>query len=219
MGIAERREREREIVRTSIVEAARDILSEQGVEALSMRGIAERIEYSPATIYLYFKDKDELVREVVVSGFERLREYMLNEIGKVASAADARAQYAATGRAYARFALDNTAYFKVMFELPAVAQMECPEPHSSDAEGPSLAEVLNDVQRRAGEAGMFDGADDPGCGPIFGWALIHGLVSLYLTGRLSEHAQTSEQFMGLIEQGMQMLGRSSMGMAPAPHDV
>jgi AcrR family transcriptional regulator len=219
LGIAERREREREIVRTSIVEAARDILSEQGVDALSMRGIAERIEYSPATIYLYFKDKDELVREVVVSGFERLREYMLSEIGKVASAADARAQYAATGRAYARFALDNTAYFKVMFELPAVAQMECPEPRPSDAEGPSLAEVLDDVQRRAGEAGMFDGADDPGCGPIFGWALIHGLVSLYLTGRLSEHVQTSEQFMGLIEQGMQMLGRSSVGTVRLSTDV
>ncbi|MEX0893041.1 MAG: helix-turn-helix domain-containing protein, partial [Gemmatimonadota bacterium] len=58
MGIAERREREREQVRTLIVEAARDILSAEGLEALSMRAIAERIEYSPATIYLYFKDKD-----------------------------------------------------------------------------------------------------------------------------------------------------------------
>jgi AcrR family transcriptional regulator len=75
MGIAERREREKEALRTLIIEAARDILSEQGLDALSMRAIAERIEYSPATIYLYFRDKDELIREVVCAGFERLHEF------------------------------------------------------------------------------------------------------------------------------------------------
>lgn len=209
MGIAERRQRERESIRTRILEATRDILSEKGVDGASMRAIAERIEYSPATIYLYFADKDELIREVVLAGFDRLYEYMVAEIEKVRGAPDPRAPYAATGRAYARFALDHTAYFKVMFELPAAAQLECPEPRPAPAGAPSFEEVLRETQRRAIEAGMFDAVDDPERGPIFGWALIHGLVSLYLTGRLAEEAPTPDAFMELIEQGIKLLGGRS----------
>jgi AcrR family transcriptional regulator len=67
------REREREQLRHDIVTAARDLLLEQGLSGLSMRSIADRIEYSPATIYLYFKDKDELVGEVVHTGFELMQ--------------------------------------------------------------------------------------------------------------------------------------------------
>jgi AcrR family transcriptional regulator len=127
MGITERREREREQVRTRILDAAREILSEDGLAGLSMRGIAERIEYSPATIYLYFRDKDELTREIVQQGFERMNGYVAEEIAALGPrAANALDRYSAMGRAYARFALENTAYFRVMFELPKEAQLICP---------------------------------------------------------------------------------------------
>src|SRR5680860_149798 len=121
MGIVERREREKEALRTRIVEAARDIVSEAGLEALSMRALAERIEYSPATLYLYFRDKDELIREVVFEGFRRMGECMCAEGEGLGKDADAGQQHRASGRGYARFALENTAYFRVMFELPTVA--------------------------------------------------------------------------------------------------
>ena len=62
------------------VEAARDIVSERGLDALSMRSIAERIEYSPATLYLYFRDKDELVHEVVRAGFALLQATMAAQL-------------------------------------------------------------------------------------------------------------------------------------------
>src|SRR5688500_7951298 len=124
MGIAERREREKEALRTRSVEAARDLASEEGLDALSMRAIAQRAEYSPATIYLYFRDKDALLREVIQAGFERMGEYMREELEEVGTASSPAEQYLALGRGYVRFAIENTAYFRVMFELPTVACMD-----------------------------------------------------------------------------------------------
>ena len=60
MGIKERQERDRETVRRSILEAARDLFVSEGYQNVSLRKIADRIEYSPAAIYGYFPSKDDL---------------------------------------------------------------------------------------------------------------------------------------------------------------
>lgn len=206
MGIAERRERAREALRTQILEAARDILSEQGLDALSMRAIAERIEYSPATIYLHFRDKTELIREVVREGFERLREYTDREMAAVA-AEGPLAEFAAMGSAYARFALENTAYFRVMFELPAVAQMECPCPEPEDGVAATDAASFETVVRavRLAVDAELVNFTDAFRGAVIGWGLVHGLTSLFLSGHLRELVQTHEQFMELIAEAQGMM--------------
>jgi AcrR family transcriptional regulator len=210
MGTAERRERERENVRTAIIEAARDILSANGPTALSMRAIADRIEYSPATIYLYFKDKDELVGEVSTEAFEVLNEYVRREVAAVGETANAAEQYGAIGRAYARFALDHTAYFRVMFELPQVPHMDCPEP---DAPG-SLESVVATVQRGVDE-GHIDSKDARRTA-VLGWGLVHGLTSLYLTGHLADVAGSNEEFMELIGEAMQTFNICGAKPLPQP---
>jgi len=221
LGIAERREREREQIRTRIVEAARDILSEQGLDALSMRGIAERIEYSPATIYLYFRDKNELIRSVVEDGFRRLREVMAEELAVEGPDADARRQHRATGRAYVRFALENTAYFRVMFELPTAAHVECPE--VGEGEAPAVGEsewarVVRIVQK-AIDQGTFRIAD-ASRGAAIAWGLVHGLTSLYLSGHLGELAPTREAFEALVDEAMDSIffgwGGEGAGTGPQP---
>lgn len=202
MGIAERREREREQVRTRIVEAARDLLSEEGLSALSMRLIAERIEYSPATIYLYFRDKNELIRDVVQAGFERMGEYVEREIGALGGRAEsALARYEAMGRAYARFALENTAYFRVMFELPAAAQVECPAETEQAVGNPAGLENVVATLRAASLEGSLriENAEDAA---LVGWGMIHGVTSLYLSGHLAERVQSNEEFFELVEQAM-----------------
>jgi AcrR family transcriptional regulator len=201
MGIAERREREREQVRTRIVEAARDLLSEDGLAALSMRAIAERIEYSPATIYLYFRDKDELIRDVVHAGFERMGEYVEAEIERLgARSVVALARYEAMGRAYARFALENTAYFRVMFELPAAAHVECPEPDQVVSNPAGLESVVETLRAATAEGSLeLTNADQAA---VIGWGLIHGLTSLYLSGHLAEQLSSHEEFFSLIEAAM-----------------
>ncbi|MBU3093329.1 TetR/AcrR family transcriptional regulator [Clostridium sp. CF011] len=69
MGITERRQFEKEIIRKKIIDATNDILVEEGYENLSIRKIASRIEYSPGIIYHYFKDKAEIVSFVVAEGY------------------------------------------------------------------------------------------------------------------------------------------------------
>lgn len=71
MGIRERKEREKSEIRNRIVRAASDIVAREGHENLTVRKLAAAIEYSPRTIYLYFKDRDAVLQEVVESGFRR----------------------------------------------------------------------------------------------------------------------------------------------------
>lgn len=72
MGITERRQMEKEIIRKKIIDAANEILAKEGYENLSIRKIANNIEYSPGIIYHYFKDKAEIVASVVEEGYERI---------------------------------------------------------------------------------------------------------------------------------------------------
>ena len=72
MGIKERQERDREAVRRSILDAARELFMEEGYENVSIRKIAERIEYSPAAIYGYFASKDDIFFALAEEGFRLL---------------------------------------------------------------------------------------------------------------------------------------------------
>jgi len=207
MGIAERREREKEALRTRIVEAARDIISEEGLDALSMRAIAERIEYSPATIYLYFRDKNELLGDVVHAGFELLGEYIEAEMVGLGSDPSPTEQHRGLGRAYARFALENTAYFRVMFELPTVPQIVCEGKSAAleDAQEPERRDLLVRTIQRAMDAGLYQ-IRDARTGAMIAWGLVHGLTSLYLTGHLAMGVGTREEFLELVEAAMDSLG-------------
>jgi AcrR family transcriptional regulator len=72
MGIKERKEREREQQKELILNAASEIVAEQGIEKLSIRRLADKIEYSPAIIYHYFKDKDDIVSHLMKTGYQKI---------------------------------------------------------------------------------------------------------------------------------------------------
>ena len=76
MSIAERKQRDKEEMRHLILDAARDIFLSKGYYEASIRNIAEKIEYSPGTIYLYFEDKDEIFHSLHEEGFRRLLDKM-----------------------------------------------------------------------------------------------------------------------------------------------
>jgi AcrR family transcriptional regulator len=207
MGTAESREKAKEALRTRIVEAARDIVSEEGLDALSMRALAERIAYSPATIYLHFRDKEALLREVMEEGFRRLSETAERETEALGEGANAAQRHRALGRAYARFALDNTAYFRVMFEIPGVARMghgaDCAQEGRADAAA-SWCAVVDTVQEAIDE-GLIR-VRDAQHGAIIAWALVHGLTSLFLSGHLVRAAESPAAFMAMLELAMDSLG-------------
>lgn len=72
MGITERRTREKEELRAKIMDAATELFVKEGVQSVSMRKIAEKVEYAPSTIYLYFTDKNKLIMTIVEETFQRL---------------------------------------------------------------------------------------------------------------------------------------------------
>ena len=74
MGIRERQERDREAVRRSILAAARELFVAEGFHNVSIRKIAERIEYSPAAIYSYFPSKDDIFFALAEEGFRLMHD-------------------------------------------------------------------------------------------------------------------------------------------------
>ena len=204
------RDAQREDVRARIVEAARDIVGEEGLDALSMRALAVRIGHSPGTIYQYFQGKDELLRSVMEEGFKRLGAAMTSELETLEDPGGPRDRLAAMGRGYARFALENTGYFRAMFKTPGVAQMEgCPGGPDSEVGIPHVASEAKSVEllRGAVAAGEVSVAD-PERAAVVGWGLIHGLTSLYLGGHLRDRVSSHEEFMDLIEGAMEAIGQA-----------
>lgn len=78
MGIKERRIAEREQIRKKIFDAASDIIIDEGFEKLSIRKIANKIEYSPGVIYNYFKDKNEIIKLIITENIQRICDSMLS---------------------------------------------------------------------------------------------------------------------------------------------
>ena len=103
MGINERKERERDVLQKSILTAAREVFLEKGFDQTSIRSIAQRIEYSPTTIYLYYKDKDAILFALHSEGFQLLGSKMevLNSVENPFE------RIKAMGREYIRFAMEH----------------------------------------------------------------------------------------------------------------
>jgi AcrR family transcriptional regulator len=114
MGTKERRAREREEIRTVILDAAREMFATEGYEAVTMRRIAEKIEYSPTAIYFHFRDKDTLMKELCVADFLTLA----HQLTKIAQIKDPFEQLRRTGLAYVDFGMQNPNHYRLMFMTP-----------------------------------------------------------------------------------------------------
>ena len=112
MGSKQRRERQKEALRQDILDAARELFVTEGYENVSMRRIAEKIEYSPTTIYLYFDDKVSLLHAICEETFARLAKRMES----IARDSKDPVEALKLGcRAYVDFGLKNPNHYKVTF--------------------------------------------------------------------------------------------------------
>ena len=171
MGITERRERERSEIRRKILDAARDLFAREGYEQVTMRRIAEAIEYSPTTIYHHFEDKDDLVKALCDEDFSRL----FAALAAAPPPLDPVEAIRQLGRAYCRFALDYPNHYRFMFLTPN--KVEHPDP---DSPGHQSFDVL----RAAVKAAQAKGRLRPGHADTIAqvlWASIHGAVALLTT--------------------------------------
>lgn len=157
---------------THILEAARDILAGGGLEALSMRALAAKVGLSATAIYHWFDNKDELVDRVVAHGFRRSEAYMRKAIEDLPPGSMERVT--ALGEAYIRFALENQAYFKIIFAIqtPAPRQIE-------DVPGQGGYRVLRQCVVEAMEAGNMRRLE-PDLVVLYLWSVVHGLVTIFM---------------------------------------
>lgn len=110
MGVKERRERERTQIRERILDAALEVFAKEGVEGVTMRALADAIEYSPPVIYAHFSDKDAIIRELC---YRQLRE--LARGFAAFGALDPIERLRRIGYSYADFAVEHPSHFRFMF--------------------------------------------------------------------------------------------------------
>jgi AcrR family transcriptional regulator len=164
--------REHSDTRTAILEAARDLLAERGLEALSMRAVARRVGVSATAIYHHFENKEALVRAVVDAGYQRMESYLQHAARP--HPLGSRERLRALGEAYVRFALENREYFKVLFTL----EMQRPHSLEESPEGGGYRLLLETVAQTM-DSGAIRRAD-PELVAFHLWAYVHGLVNLLL---------------------------------------
>lgn len=177
MGVKERREREREEIRGKILDAARELFVTEGYEAVSMRKIAEKIEYSPTAIYFHFKDKEAVMRELCDADFLALAQ-QFGEIGKIA---DPIERLRATGLAYADFALHYPNHYRLMFMTPHPPH----DPEESAIRKGNPEEDAYAFLKATIEEGIAQGRFRPELTDAdllaqVNWAGLHGVVSLQI---------------------------------------
>src|SRR5688572_10648351 len=101
MGTADRIEREKLAKRTAILDAARELFLERGVDAVTLREVAQKVEYSTTAIYVHFKDKQDLIQQMVREDFGKFAGALL----AMQDIADPLDRLVALGKAYLGFAL------------------------------------------------------------------------------------------------------------------
>lgn len=218
MGVKERQEREREAVSRSILDAARELFVTHGYQEVSIRKIADRIEYSPAAIYSYFPSKDDIFFALAEEGFRLLFSYG-QEIEAAASTDPADALRDMFWRYY-QFSKEHPEYFALMFIDRSV-----PKIRDNWERFEFLGALKHDMRARISRA-IDAGAVPPGTSihAVFRLLLTaaHGAATLRLCDRLgpAEDADvlarvTIETMLAGLRTGV---GRTLPDIAPMPCD-
>lgn len=162
-----RRQIQHEHLRKQILEAASAAFASEGFEQLSMRKLAADVGCVPGTLYLYFRDKDDLLRAVVETSFAEL----LKELQSIPDTGDPASNLKARLHAYIEFGLRNPNHYKCAFVLQAAS----PRPYTPRPAFAELTDAVANCMRPTG-----DRAAEIAIASQVAWACIHGLTSLLI---------------------------------------
>lgn len=164
--------------RARILTEAQEVLTEQGASAVTMRGVAARVGMTPMALYRHFPNREALLGEIV----EEAQATFLHHLQRAMAEPTAAGRLFASGQQYLAFALGHRRRYAVLFmEVQPVAPTAAP----GDCAWQSAAtfRFLVDRIRDCAAEGVLR-VDDPEEAALTVWAHVHGLVSLYLAGKL-----------------------------------
>lgn len=175
---AERREQRKQETRRAILEAATRMFEREGYEGFSLRQVAEAIGYTPTTIYLYFKDKDDLLFAVCQQGFAEFTEaldkaYQQNP--------DPLQRLHALAWTYLEFGLSHPLHYQVMFMQRSEWVTKATD-FKGEVEGSNSYTILMNAIIEAMKAGVIRMGDPIETTNLL-WSGVHGIVSLALSMR------------------------------------
>ena len=224
MGVKERRLREKSETRDKILDAARELFLTEGYEGVSMRKVAEKIEYSPTAIYVYFADKNELFHELCREDFARLQEVMKS----ADMPTDPIERLRQIGRNYIEFGVRFPNHYIFIFMTPHPAH----EPDEQDREIMGNPEVDAyallkwAVQEAINSGRLRDELKDAEMISQTLWAAVHGVISLDIAKckdpwvewrPLQERAETmlDVTMRGILKDPFSLPAKDAGNLAPA----
>jgi AcrR family transcriptional regulator len=181
MGIAERKEKQKTEIRKMILDASMKLFVEEGFENVTIRKIADLIEYSPTTVYLYFKDKNEIFYQLHELGFQKMAE--ANQM--LAGMENPLLRLHKMGENYINFGLSQPEFYDVMFIQRAPMQVleqmdDCDWHHGENALNFLRSTVDECMQKGLIKKGNVDSVS------MGIWGMVHGLVSLAIRQRFDK---------------------------------
>lgn len=185
-GATARRARSRREMRAAILDVAGRLVEEEGIDALTIRAVAQAIGYSPGAIYEYFESKEVILASLYFDGTDGLGVHCERAITSLPPDASALDAIIAIGHAYRSYALSHPDLYRLVFGGLKTIPTERPEECFEDEAGGGWLTVVATAQRGI-EAGELNGPAPMVA--LTAWASVHGFVSLEITGHLTGSEQ------------------------------
>jgi len=182
-----------------ILDASMKLFVEEGFAHVSIRRIADLIEYSPTTVYLYFKDKDEIFFSLHEIGFQKMQELNRN----LESIQNPLVRLHKMGENYLNFGMENPEYYNLMFierePMKKLTQMGCDWEN-----GDAAINLLKDTVQECMEKGYL-AKGDPHLVSLSVWSIVHGLVSLAIRERMEKFVPHKELLLQMMMESLNWL--------------
>ena len=181
-------------VKNAIISAGIDIITEQGVQNLSIRNAAKRIGVSHTAPYRHFKNKEELLVAIAIKGFDILDQHIEKTLSNDGSSDSSALED--MGRAYIQFAVSNSNYYRIMFGDHIRNKTDFPEFFSAyDRSFRKLIQVIED-------SGSKHGSDktDLEVTAVAVWSLLHGYCLLIMDNEKDKDVGSEGQIQLLLKK-------------------
>lgn len=174
-------------LRLALINAAIEMIHQQGIDQLTMRNLSEWVGVSRTAAYRHFSDKADLLTATAIEGFKMFSQAL--KVARVDNSVDEVHRFKNMGQAYIRFAVENSAYYRLMFGDIVVQKNEALQ-RACDLSFNELLAMIEQLQRIDKIAN-----DDAKLQAIYIWSLMHGLASLIIDNKLHADIDIDELMM------------------------